>query len=337
VTFFSQGQTKFVARKLVLANAYGTKVLPAVAQANAYQSLDGMATTYDSVPIIGSMVRNRAMEQRAALEPQAEAEAEQRVANRACARIDTEVDPRLTAAQEKFRSRVIDPLKKMDLDPMVVTMETSATRLTFRGRLAGADQLGAQTARPEAPGDSLASAQVHESVLNNILDRLDLAGRTFELPELLQHLSTRLGRGEVHLSTDLPEKVQITFAKQQPLHVRCERDQLQLVLNITEIRQGKHVWHDFEVRANYRPVPQGLACELQREGTIELGGQYQGHTELTLRGIFSKVLSRERKIKLLPESVCEDPRLRGLEVTQFVIEDGWIAVAIGPKLAVARR
>lgn len=337
VTFFNQGQTTFVARKLILANAYGTRILPAVAEAAAHQSLNGLSTQYDSIPIVRSMVRNYAMGQHAELEGQAQAEAEQRVATRACARIDAEFEPRINAAQDRFRNRVVEPLKKLGLDPVVVTMETSASRLIFRGRLAAIDQLGAQTARPEAPADSLASAQIHESAVNNLLDHLDLAGRTFTLPELLRHVNSKLSRGEPSLPPDLPDNVELAFAKQQPLHVRCDHDELELVLNIAEIRQGKHHWRDFEVRAKYRPAPNGLSCELQRVGSIELGGQYQGRAEVTLRGIFSKVLSKDRKLKLLPESICSDRRLAGLEVTQFVIDDGWIGLAIGPKLAVARR
>ena len=45
---------------------------------------------------------------------------------------------------------------------------------------------------------------------------------------------------------------------------------------------------------------------------------------------------RERKLNLLPDTIGKDQRLAGLEVTQLVVEDGWIATAIGPVRTAAR-
>jgi len=337
VTFVNQGEAKFVVRKLVLVNADGVRVMPATAAADSNTSLNGLYTSYDSIPLVRSLVRNYAMQQRQQQVGQANREAEDKVSGRACDRIDSQLEPRLLDAEKKFRSRFVEPLNSLGLDPTVVTMETSATRLTFRGRLAGAEQLGAFTARPEALADSLASAQIHESALNNLLDNLDLAGKTFTLPDLLEHLNTKLGRADAKLPDDLPEGVHLTFAAEQPLRVRCQDNRLVLELRIAEIRQGKHRWHDFEVRATYRPTSDGLSAALERDGTIELGGQYQGRPEVALRGIFSKVLSRERKVELVPRSVVDDSRLAGLQVTQLLMDDGWIALSIGPKAATARR
>ena len=131
-------------------------------------------------------------------------------------------------------------------------------RLTF----AASRQPRSTSLAPRRPGPSTGrqpgEAQIHESALNNLLDHLDLAGRTFTLQELLRQVNLKLSRGEPTLPPDLPDHVEIAFAKQQPLHVCCDHDELELVLNIAEIRQGKHHWHDFEVRAKYRPGP--MAC-----------------------------------------------------------------------------
>ncbi len=337
VTFVNQGAARFVVRKLVLVNADGVRVQPATAEADANSNLNGLHTSYDSIPLLRSVVRNYAMSQRQQLIDQANWESAQKVAARACSRVDEQVEPRLVEAEKKLRDRWLQPLKVLGLDPTVVALETTDVRLVFRGRLAGTEQLGAFTARPEALADSLASAQLHESVLNNLLDNLDLAGKKFALPELLKHLNAKLGRTDEKLPDDLPEGVNITFAAEQPLHVRCDDDRLVLALHIAEIRQGKHRWHDFEVRAAYKPKTDGLAAVLERDGAIELGGQYQGRPEVTLRGIFSKVLSHERRLDLIPKSIADDPRLADLQVTQLLMDDGWIALSIGPKAAVARR
>jgi hypothetical protein len=43
------------------------------------------------------------------------------------------------------------------------------------------------------------------------------------------------------------------------------------------------------------------------------------------------VLSRNRKLNVINKQLAEAPELRDQQVTQFVIHDGWIGVALGPK------
>jgi hypothetical protein len=296
-----------------------------------------MRTNYDSIPLVRSMVRNYALSQRQQKVGEANQEAEEKIRQAACSRVDSQVGPRLAQVEQEFRNRLLAPLEKLQLNPTVESLETSETRLTVRSRLAGGDQLASHTPRPDAPADSLASMQLNESAVNNLLDHLDLAGRTFTLPELHRHLNEKLSRAETPLPQDFPQGVEVTFAKTEPLRIHCGQGHVELVLNIAEIRQGKRRWHDFEVRTTYRPEARGLAAEFQRDGTIELGGQYKGKTEVALRGIFSKVLSRERKINLVPSVVADDPRIADLQVTQLVVEDGWIGLAIGPPPTLARQ
>jgi hypothetical protein len=336
-TFVNNAQAVYQVRKRVVIGPAGMMVSGATADVDNSSELAGLYTSFDSVPILRSLVRNYAVSQEQQMEGQANDEMRGKIAGKATRQVDAEADPRLSQAKENFRRNWVEPLRKLSLDPTALSMETTERRLSLRGRLADVTQLGAFTPRPDAPGDSLASAQVHESTLNNMLDHLDLAGRSFTLPELHRWLSAKLNRDGSKLPDDLPEGVHITFAKKDPIRVRCDDDRLVLVLNIGEIREGRRRWHDFEVRAAYRPSANGLVAQFEREGTIELGGQYKGRPELALRGIFSKVLSRERKLNLLPDTLATDPRLAGLAVTQLVVEDGWIATAIGPARMIAKR
>ena len=53
--------------------------------------------------------------------------------------------------------------------------------------------------------------------------------------------------------------------------------------------------------------------------------------EIKLRTIFSKVLSKNRDLRLLADSLTSDPRFKDLQMTQFTVEDGWIALAYSPR------
>jgi hypothetical protein len=335
VTFMNRGTAQFCVQKRILIDAAGIHAEAAKAAVDSSSTVEGLHTEYDNIPLVRSMVRNYAMSQREQKQNEANQETDEKIRQSACSRIDASIEPRLAHVEQNFQDRILKPLDKLELKPVVETLETSAERLTVRSRLAGDDQLAAFTPRPDAPANSLASMQMHESAVNNLLDHLDLAGRTFTLPALQQYLNERLSRAPKPTPEDLPEGVEIAFAKTEPLRIHCTGGRIELAINIAEIRQGKRRWHDFEVRAAYRPDPHGLAADFQRDGSIELGGQYKGKTEVALRGIFSKVLSRDRKISLLPTSITTDPRLANLQVTQLVVEDGWIGMAIGPTGRVA--
>jgi hypothetical protein len=336
-TFAHRNQAAYSVRKHVTVDPRGLHVEPAVAEVDNAGNLTGLRTTFDAIPILRAVVRNYAISEHDANMGRANWETRQRVADRATQRVDQEADPRIVKAEENFSHTLIEPLKRLSLDPTAMTMATTSTRLQLRSRLAGGDQLGANTARPEAPSDSLVSVQVHESAINNLLERLELAGRTFTLPELHRWLANKFGNKDAKIPDDLPEGVQITFAQYNPIRVHVDGDRMEVVLNIVDIHQGNRHWREFEVRAPYRPTIDGMHAAFVRDGAIELGGLYKGKPEVALRGIFSKVLSRERKLELVPERVVKDSRLAGLQVTQLAVEDGWIAVAIGPQRAVAKK
>jgi hypothetical protein len=42
------------------------------------------------------------------------------------------------------------------------------------------------------------------------------------------------------------------------------------------------------------------------------------------------MLRADQEIPLLARRLSEDPRLNGLMVTQLVIDDGWLALSVGP-------
>ena len=217
----------------------------------------------------------------------------------------------------------------------MIAAETTDKRFSMRIRLAGPDQLGGHTPRPQAPADSLASVQIHESMLNNVLERLELDGQTFDLAGLGQRLAERLHRYQPKPVDPDQEDVKITFAAKDAVHVRCNDGRLEITLAIARLSKGTRKWKDFQVRAFYRPVVQGRSVDLARDGIVQLiGPRMNAGSQIALRGVFSKVFSQKEPIHATPESFVKNPKLDGVVVTQFVIDDGWIGAAIGPQRTV---
>ena len=93
-----------------------------------------------------------------------------------------------------MNERVFDPLNSLSLDPQLVEAKTTPSRFACGCGWPARTSWEATRPARKALEDSLASVQIHESVLNNGIQRLQLNGRKFTLPELSHHIAARLHR-----------------------------------------------------------------------------------------------------------------------------------------------
>lgn len=336
-TFYNDSTSTYTALKPLEVDLEGIRSLPAEVAVRGETRLRKLRTDFDGIPLVGELVKGIARSQHAQKHAAASRELRQKVALRSRRQIDSDAEARLSQASERLRQRILDPLETMRLDPTIIDAETTDRRLTIRLRLAGEDQLGGHTPRPRAPSGSLASLQVHETAMNNALEGLALGGRTFTLPELSDHVATRLSRPPFWEIDPEHEDVRITFAKQDPVRVRLREGRVLLSLSIAKLSNSRQRWRDFTVRVFYRPRVHGRSARLARDGIVHLDGRGIGTgAQIALRGIFNKTFSKRRSWKLTPERLTTEEKLADLAVTQFVIEDGWIGVALGPQRTALR-
>lgn len=336
-TFWQDGVSYYRARKLVVVDRQGFHLFNAEAQANANSELTAFETDFDGIPLFGSLARSIARNQYDQKSPLAKAEVEGKIVGRAQTQLDREVTQRLEKARQELQTRLLTPLQKLDLDPTAIALETTAERVIGRYRLAGYDQISSHSPRPQAPGDSLLSLQLHETGLNNAIDHLKLGGRKVELAELYKEMTDRFqqDKKEVEMPDDIPEDVFVTFADEDPIRIDCEDGRVRITIRLKELSQGtKNRWKNFTVKGYYRPDANQLDANLVRDGIIELSGQKLRIGDRTvLNGIFARVMSRNRKLNLVNKRLAESPQLKDQMVTQFVIYDGWIGIALGPKFS----
>ncbi len=318
-------------RKLLLIDRRGIRSEDAEAAATSNADLTGLETDLDSVPLVNLLVRAIARQQYDSQQEDVKWHAEGLLANRAESRLDQEVDAKLSEATLTFRSKIWRPLRDLGLRPEAVDMQTTEDRLIARYRLAGFDQAAAFTPRPQAPKDSLLSIQVHESLLNNTVSCLNLGGREVRLRDLFQEVATKLQRKNFQVPEEVPEDVTILLAEKDPITFRCVDDRIHVRLRITKLSSGDgHVWRNFEARGIYGPNVDALRVGLQRDSYVRLKGRrLSTGDQIVLRGIFAKVLAQNPDIDLLGNVLVRDERLHDLRVSQFVIRDGWIGLAVG--------
>ena len=329
VTLTNRNRARFFVQKMLLMDPRGLRMGQSQSAASGWTNITGLRTRFDTFPIVGPLVRRAAQKQAFETRDLARNEFESRVAVRARNQLDRELQQQVSTATDKLRSRLIDPMDRLGLNPTALAMQTTQDRMTLRGRLASADQLASNTARPQARADSLLSIQVHESAMNNFVSQLELAGRQGPLEEVVADVVKRAGMDEFKLPEDVPEGVKIKLADTDPFRFSFRDGKIRLAIRFAGLKYNRSAWRNFEVRAHYVPQTNGFQCDLHRDGCIELIGSMKPRHQIALRGIFTKVLSKNRPIKLVNPELAKDARMALLDVNQFVVRDGWVGVSVG--------
>lgn len=333
VSVTARSASAFTVRKPIKISSQGLLFGNAAGVASNRSHVDNIQTSFDAVPVMGSLVRNMARNQQADAMPEANREVIEKIISRACREVDSQAEPQFAQMADRIRDRVWMPLVKLGLEPTAVAMQTTSSSATMRLRVAGDTQLAAHTPRPRAPADAMLSLQVHESSVNNTLDRLGIADRRLTLEELIQLVSTRLG-AEPRIPEELPEGVAVTFAKTQPVRVECRDGLVHVQVALDAIESGRRDWYDIVARVAYKPVCSGQQVFLEREGPVQLRGPgHEGRMELALRTIFGKIFPKERPIEVLPERIAKNPRLSDVQAVQAASSDGWLALTLEHRMA----
>lgn len=346
-TFHSRGVSRYHAGKLIQVGPRGMRLWPAIADVQSDSDLEDVETSYDGMWLIGSIAKNYARDQHEQMHDEAMSEVNGKIRREATRYLDAQVDRQINKFKTAFATHVLDPLKHLSLRPQPIQLVTTKERMVSRVRLATVHQLGAFTPRPRAPGDSLLSLQIHESAPGNIIEQLDLDGRTFTLRELRRWVHEKTGRTgrpnsaqptrtdplPADIEEELPEDVSITFADHQAVQIRFAEGRVVVTLNVKQLDTPNRRIKNFTVEAAYQLDSEGLEAKLVRKDALRLSGKKRINMRglIVLRGIFGTVFSKNRPVELLGRQFSSRPGLEDVTVTQLVVRSGWIGLAIGPR------
>jgi len=327
-TFYNDSHSTYEAWTQMGLTSRGIAAAPTEVSVENNTWLRRLKTDFDVVPFLNLVVRQVARSQLEQRQPAARREIRRKVAARVRERIDEEVRRRLGQMNRKYRERVWQPLHALGLAPTMIEAETTADRLAMRLRLAGLDQLAGYTPRPRLPPETVASFQVHESAINNLVQKLQLDGYACTLGELRRRIATRLNRPELLAEPLEHEDLKIVFAPQDAVSVQFEDGRIAITLSIAALSNPARRWRDFRVRAFYRPEMRGRVAVLVRDGVVQLiESRRRARSQIALRGIFAKVFHKDRAWRITPQAMATDPRLDGLEVSHLVVAEGWLSLA----------
>ncbi len=247
-TIYTYGYHRFWANKTVHFDGLKFTTEEARIQVQPMNQTTGASTRYNGVPILGGVARNIAVREAERRRPLSEAEAAERVKRRVLPEFNAEVEKQFTKANEQLQKNLFPTLKELKLFPTAYQYRTTEDALFVRTQLAGPDELAGGLPNPTVTADGGAVVHIHESLVNNALRRLNLAGRTVTDRELVKEiedaLSKMLGRpfhfasvGEAK-GPSQPEAPPTTFVfdKTDPIRVRFQDGQVLLTIR-TGIKQ----------------------------------------------------------------------------------------------------
>jgi hypothetical protein len=331
VRLYTRNRSTFQADKELMVSANGVSVTRASATAQGQSQLLDIRTEYDQIPLLGWVLRQVARDEHQDNRGQLRAHFQDRVSREARRQLDESVHDRLTGVENRVEQAILEPLRQLQVDPHAIEMRTTANELSMRFRVATSDQLAAYTPRPRALHDSQLSMQLHESAPNNLLQQLHLEGLRIELEALMQRLSERLRIERQDIHEDIPEKVVLRLGNERPIQFEFDNDRVLVTVRITELSTPNRNWRNFVVRGRYKADIARTYVELERDGGIELISEQLGfRDQVALRGIFTKVMTRNHRLNILRGRFEQNAHLAQLGITQFIARDGWIGISVGP-------
>ena len=300
--------------------------------------LRGIDTQYDGWPLIGALVRGFAETEYTNKSSLANRIGRNRIRSELSTEINRTLNDKVNLATTRFEQSILGPLTQLQLQPKVVDMNSTATRLVARYRMAGDWQLAAMTPRPRAMSGNLFSVQVHQSAINNALEQLVIQEQPTAIDDVLQGCFDVLGLSNAALPDDLPEDTYIQFAKHRPITVEIERGKVYITMRVIRLNSGKRIrLRNFIVRAEYSPHTDGLSANLVRNGHLSISGPGMSMRQrFPVRAIFNKVLSPNRPLPLTSPDRLAERVPEGSRVNQFELRDGWIGISIDRDRAIAK-
>jgi hypothetical protein len=159
---------------------------------------------------------------------------------------------------------------------------------------------------------------------------LALDGRRFTAVELQETLRRKFPRLAPQQATDARHDTIFEFAYRDAVQFRIDDGRLELLLSLAAFEHQGRRMRDFIVHAFYVPVVNGLDADFVRYGPLGIEGRLGSGDRARLHNAFNTVLSEKRRLPIVRLEPDARRRLQGLMITQMVLEDGWIGMALGP-------
>lgn len=339
---WTSGYHRFVASKEINYDGNRFTTAPATISVSPHNTTTGVSTKFSWVPILGRIANNIASNEVEKKRGEAEAIAASRVQDAVLPRYNSEVNASFASSADRLEKEFFAGLRGANIYPDTYTYQTSDKVLAMNARLMTDNQIGANVPASILTSVTGARALLHESVVNNAIDQIGLAGQTLTEPELRakieEFLSKALNRpfkfeappaSETSQDEDEKKLSGIIFAPTDPIRVRMQNGQLVIIIRAGFKQEGKE---DIPMREINVPITfnvVGKTIEAKRGNVIVAAAEGQGG------GIAVNTVVRKKIQSVLPDRIVDSKvefktpeKTVNAYVTDLKMVDGWAAVSI---------
>lgn len=337
----NQGHATFDVYKKISVNANGIDASQkAYSTSTARQLLVGIQSKIDNVPVFGKLARRVAEKKVHEQSPEANQMFRRKVTQAAEARVEEEIAKQVDVVRAAANKNLLQPLIALDLNPTPLGLKTTESEIEIRYRLAGRDQMAANTARPATSNRSMVTIQLHQSLVNNVIARLGLNGGSFTGQELAKHLQDVLGLDVDASSDENQEDAQFKFAELDPIRIDFKDGRVNVVINLDSLQVGgaaKPI-RRLSITAAYTIEADGMQVRLTQDDTGTRVTSRGKRLRLGDRAVVSTVMKMlfepSYSLNALPKKFRERPQAQSLVISSLIVYNGWLAVEMDDVLVV---
>lgn len=339
-TVQTSGYHTFLAAKPITFDGQKFTTAPATIAVNPHNTTTGISTNMGG-PLFGGIARSIASQEVEKRRGQAEAIAASRVRERVLPKFNEEADKSFAEASTKIEKELFSGLRATGLYPDAIAYQSTDTMLRVNSRLMAEGELGADTPHAGLAADRGATVMLHESALNNSIDRIELAGQTLtdkELKAKMEAFLSKVVNREVKFkeppkvaTEDGEEKTlsAIVFAPTDPMRVRIENGELVLVIRAGFKQEGKD---DIPMREIVAPINFEVKGKeiLATRGNVQVTAADGAGGGIATNGVIRKKIQ-----SVLPDRTFDGKvEIKGPSktvvalVSRIKLADGWIAITV---------
>ncbi len=342
------GQQQFVAVKDVFFDGRWLSTKHATVFVRARNQTVG-ATTPLSGSVFGGLAERIAYRTAERMRPEAEAIARDRLAEKVYPAFDGEIDKQLSDANRLLEQQLRKQLELAQLAPSAQFVATTDTRLEYGAVIGGKSAAAAASRPPTISADGAVSLMLHDSLVNELIERTSLRGYQTTDKELKQQVAQLLG-ALPGVKVTLPDEkaavapfglplpvmslvTNIEFDEVTPLTIRLDQDRLTATIKAAFKPAGQNLFPPMTVTIEYRTVIEGNVVRLVagKPRVIVQGSEDSSReptvTETTVQNSFASALPTFEVDQSLLASYWTH-RGPAPRVTSFKARDGWLAVAL---------
>ncbi|MBI3860769.1 MAG: hypothetical protein HY290_02615 [Planctomycetia bacterium] len=335
-TVYTYGNHYFTALKRVVFDGEKFTSYAARIGVSANNSTTGADTNFG---IFSGIANGIAVNRAEGMRGESEAIAASRIRDRVLPQFNSEVQKEFNNMNPDVAAR-LDALRELNLYPDAKSWSTTDTELKVSSRLMTATEVGGSEPSPSMYLGRGMTVLLHDSLINNSIDRLDFAGKTMTDAEMRAKIEAQatklLGRevkfDEAAATNDDSGIKTIVFDKADPIRVHSDDGTLIVTMKAGFQQEGKE---DIPTQIITIPITFQVTMEnvILETGSVEVAAADKPESaakQLAQAGVIKKKIATafpRRDLKRVHR--VEEKKVKAITaVTRIRALDGWLSISI---------